>query len=229
MTNMPNAEAVLAALEATWPPADVIDQPPFRLRRGLGGGKRVSAATTSLDGTQPDVGAAEQAMRDMGQTPLFRLVPGQDAFDEQLEDRGFKVADPTLLMAKPTEARQARPVKAGLTDRVRTLWSAGGIDPARFDVMGRVDEPNDMLSLAQGAVFVALGGGGAMFHALIVDPKHRRQGAGRDLVVACEAWAHAYGAPWLSLAVVEANLGAIALYSSLGFQPVGRYWYRTRG
>ncbi len=224
--SLPDSQAVIDTLEATWPPADVIDLPPFRLRRGEGGGKRVSAA--SLHGPKPaNITAAEDEMRRLGQTPTFRLTPGEEDFDATLEDRGYHVVDPTLLMAMPCSNFISTDAETGMTDAVASLWDTGGVGPERRAVMDRVEEPKAVLNYRKGAVFVALGGHGAMFHALHVDAAHRRQGIGRVLTKAAVGWAAQHQVPWISLAVVEANVAAIALYASLGFQPVGRYWYRT--
>ena len=43
-----------------------------------------------------------------------------------------------------------------------------------------------------------------------------------------QQWAAEQGADRLALAVTQANSGAIALYTSLGMQPVGEYHYRIK-
>ena len=45
MTTLPEEEAFVAAMEATWPAASRRQVGPFVIRDGQGGGKRVSAAT----------------------------------------------------------------------------------------------------------------------------------------------------------------------------------------
>lgn len=225
---LPSAEAVLSTLEATWPPAETNDLKPFTLRRGEGGGKRVSAASAHGTGSAT-FADAEAAMRAMDQTPTFRLLEGDEALDDALSGMGYTIVDPTLLMAYTGPPPKIDRVRAGLSPDIEELWAEGGIGPGRLAVMKRVAGPKSVLSEPNGVVFVAIGAGGAMLHALHVDPAHRQTGIGRRLVQASIRWAFDHAAPWLSLAVTEANSPAIKLYTSLGFHPVGRYWYRMRG
>jgi ribosomal protein S18 acetylase RimI-like enzyme len=46
---------------------------------------------------------------------------------------------------------------------------------------------------------------------------HRRQGVGRLLCLACEAWAAEHGAKWTELKVYEFNDAARAFYAAMGF------------
>ena len=66
-------EAIWAAMDATWPAAETARLGPWTLRRGLGGGKRVSAASLDGDWTLPDIDDAATAMARWGQDALFVL------------------------------------------------------------------------------------------------------------------------------------------------------------
>lgn len=57
---------------------------------------------------------------------------------------------------------------------------------------------------------------------IAVDPACRRQGVGTALVTALREAARARGGEFLSLEVRPSNTGAVALYTGLGFQSVGR-------
>ena len=57
---------------------------------------------------------------------------------------------------------------------------------------------------------------------IAVDPACRRQGVGTALVTALREVARARGGEFLSLEVRPSNTGAVALYTGLGFQSVGR-------
>lgn len=232
-------EALFATLEATWPAAEVIDCGPFRLRRGAGGGQRVSAATAlgPADGAQ--IAAAEAAMRDLGQVPLFMLRQGDEALDAALAARGYRINDPVVGLAAPVAA-VAAPV-SGMAAFAHwpplaitaDLWADAGIGPGRLAVMQRVAGPKTAI-LARaadrpvGVAFVALHGDVAMLHAVEVRADARRAGSGRRLVQAAANWAQDAGARTLALVVTEANAAARALYAGCGFAPVTRYHYRIK-
>lgn len=232
---LPGPGEVFEALEATWPAAECLDEGPLRLRRGEGGGQRVSAASVAgEEAGEAIVARAEAGMAAMGQTPLFVLRPEQGVLDALLAARGYRVVDPVVLMAAPARPGPLPPETSLDTPGLAALWDGGGIGPARRAVMARARGARAVLvrpapEAPEAAVFVAAGGGGAMLHALHVAPGARRLRHGRALTEGALAWAAAAGAPWVALAVTEANAGAIALYASLGFRPVGRYWYRVSG
>lgn len=62
--------------------------------------------------------------------------------------------------------------------------------------------------------------GAAVLSGMWVAGNVRRQGIGRALVQAVCAWATERGARSVSLKVVSANAGAVALYRANGFEPV---------
>ncbi len=229
---LPGAEDALAALEATWPAAEIRHEGPVRLRRGAGGGKRVSAASVGAPFGEPDIARAEALMADMGQAALFMVRPHEAALDDLLAARGYRLLDPVTLYARPARPGPPPPEAEGRTDALRSLWDTGGIGADRRAVMDRAPGPKAVLVLPgpdapDAAVFAACGGRGAMLHALHVAPAARRRGLGRALTEGVVHWAAARGAPWVGLAVTDANAPARALYASLGFEPVGRYWYRA--
>jgi ribosomal protein S18 acetylase RimI-like enzyme len=77
-----------------------------------------------------------------------------------------------------------------------------------------------------GTVFVGIAADCAMIHALEISSAHRRQGLARYLTRAAAFWAEDNGADYLTLVTTQANIGANALYSSLGMTLVGHYHYR---
>lgn len=236
-TETPDESRLMAALEATWPPAEVTDAGGFRLRRGAGGGKRVSAATRiapGLDGLE----TAVAGMAAWGQGPLFQLTGVDADLDADLASRGYSVADPTLFYVAPAaDLTGDGPVQTAHARRIvpalmAEIWAEGGIGPSRLAVMARAQEPQVRLlgrsgDRPSGAAFVAVDGDIAMIHAIEVRPAQRRKGVARQLMQAGARFALANGADWLALAVTEANGPARALYQGLGMVQAGRYHYRV--
>jgi GNAT superfamily N-acetyltransferase len=235
----PDVARYFAALAATWLPAETMSLPPFTLRRGGGGGNRVSAAT--LDGTVDDleraVEAAERAMRAWGQTPLFLVRPGDDALDDLIARRGYLVRDPVrLLRADPATLAPACPhpevvLGPALLAAMAELWVAGGIGPTRLAIMERVPEPKVYLigrsqDRPAGCGFAARHEDIVMLHALEVAPFARHRGVGSAITRAAAGWTHEIGASDFALAVTESNAPGRALYASLGMAEVARYHYR---
>lgn len=232
----PGPKTLLDTVDATWPAAEVLARDGWRLCRGAGGGKRVSAAV-ALD-ADGDVAAAEAGMRDWGQGALFRLTPEDDALDRALAARGYAVIDPTVIYAAPvtrlTDDRDetARIVRAELPiAAMREIWAAGGIGEGRLAVMARAPGPKSYLFARKsdrpaGVAFLGSSGDLAMIHAVEVAVPMRRKGIGAEIMRGAANLAAEWGAAWLTLAVTEANAAARGLYEGLGMEVGARYHYR---
>ncbi len=225
-------------LDATWPAAELLPHGPFLLRRGAGGGKRVSAASLRGAWAPADLAEAEEAMRALGQEALFVLWPGDEALDAALDARGYRLIDPVVGYAAPVASFAPAPRMTTFPhwppmEIARDIWAEAGIGPARVAVMERATGPKAAIlarsdDKPSGAGFVALHETAAMIHAVEVRPALRRRGAGRHILQAAAQFAAQAGAETLSLAVTEGNTAARALYSSLGMQVVGQYHYRVQ-
>ena len=66
----PDADQLFLTLDRTWPAAEFLEAGPWTLRKGEGGGQRVSAATARQPVGEQDVPLAEEGMRDLKQRPL---------------------------------------------------------------------------------------------------------------------------------------------------------------
>lgn len=232
------AADVFAALEATWPPTRWHVAPGWRIGEGRGGGKRACAARAT--GPAPDIAAMEAAQARLGQPPLAMVLPGQEALDAALSAAGYAVIDPTVALAAPAAALDAPLPRLTAFEvtwpplRVQAeLWAAGGIGPARLEVMTRAGpERLCLLGRAEdrpaGTAFLARHGRVAMVHALEVAPDMRRRGLARHLMIAASRWAAARGAAHLAVLVTRANAPALALYRGLGMAEVAGYHYRSR-
>jgi ribosomal protein S18 acetylase RimI-like enzyme len=233
----PSTRRLMDAVDATWPPAEFRTLGPWLLRRGAGGGQRVSAAST-LD-EAAELAPAEAGMRSWGQAPLFRVTPDQAVLDARLAAAGYAVKDPVALHAAPVAALADGRDETVTVFRVASalaivdeIWSAGGIGPGRRAVMTRPEGPRvTLLARADdrpvGVAFVAVDSEIAMIHAIEVAAAHRRKGGGEILLRGAASFAAEQGAAWLALAVTEANAPARALYEKLGMGVAGRYHYRV--
>ncbi|MFA9231147.1 MAG: GNAT family N-acetyltransferase [Microgenomates group bacterium] len=232
--------AFFQAMDATWPAAKSWRSGPWTLREGLGGGKRVSAATVHGDWTTLDIPLAEAAMRDLGQSALFMVQPQDTVLDEHLAQLNYKVVDPVLAYSAPIKSlteTNAVPLTAfshwppmAIT---REVWADAGIGPARLAVMDRVlGHKTALLARAPGgdrvcgAGFVAMHDRVAVLHALEVNPAFRRQGSAQNMIRAAAHWAQDLGADSFALAVTTANAQARRLYEGLGMSVIGGYHYR---
>lgn len=226
-------------IDGTWPAARCLRQGPWTLREGQGGGSRVSAASAEGPVTEGDIAAAEEAMRAMGQPPLFMIRPGDEDLDARLEARGYAVKDPVVAYACPvgqlTDIAVPRVTVLAVWEPLaimREIWAGAGIGPERLAVMGRAKGAKTGL-LARyndkpgGTAFVAIHDGVAMLHALEILPHQRQQGLGKWMMRGAAHWAAAQGAHTLAVVCTRENDGANALYSGLGMSVVGQYHYRV--
>ena len=235
---LPDAARLYEVIDGTWPAAEFRQLGPFLLRRGEGGGNRVSAASTTGPVKEADIDAAEAAMQAMGQPRLFQIRAGDDALDAQLAARGYNVVDPVNLYVAPVGV-----LATDLPPPITTfdvweplaiqidIWAKGGIGPGRIAVMQRVTGPKTSLlgrlnDHPGGAAFVAIHDGVAMVHAVEVPPHLRKQGMGRWFMRMAAFWARDSGAQHIAVVCTQANPGANALYASLGMSLVGQYHYR---
>lgn len=237
----PNGDRLFSALDATWPAAGIVEREGWRLRRGEGGGRRVSAATRPPGATgEPDIAVAEAAMEGWGQRPLFMLRDGDGAMDATLAAAGYDKVDETsfyLIEAAALlddQSETARIIRgAGPIAMIEEIWAKGGVGPERLAVMARAAGPKSYMigRLADRPVsvaFVAVDGDIAMVHALETLERARRRGAARMLLSGAARFAQENGARWLALAVTDRNVAASALYRGLGMTVAGRYHYRER-
>ncbi|MCG7521063.1 GNAT family N-acetyltransferase [Ruegeria sp. Ofav3-42] len=225
-------------VDGTWPAARYETLGPFRLRQGLGGGSRVSAANALGPATEAQLRAAEEAMRAMGQRPIICLRPKDEMLDQQLADRGYDILDPVNIYECPVQRLTDTPIPRVTAFTIwsplaimKEIWAQGGIGPERLAVMDRAQGPKTGILLRRsdqpaGTGFVAIHDKVAMVHALEILPEHRRQGLGQWAMRAAAFWAQDNGAETLSVICTKANDGANGLYHALGMAITGEYHYR---
>jgi len=234
----PDIETLYGVIDATWAPAAMTQAGPWTIREGQGGGQRVSAATANGPVTEADLPQAEEAMRVLGQTPLFMIRQGDDTLDTMLDARGYEVVDPVNLWIGPAQplADKAGPrakayaVWEPLAVQV-DMWADGGIGPGRIAVMHRVAATKTSIigrfeHTPAATAFVGLHAGVGMIHALEVPEALRRKGVAVRACRQAALWTVQCGGTFISALCTQANTGANALYASLGLGVVGQYHYR---
>ena len=232
------AARLQAAIEATWPAAAKVEAGPWTLREGRGGGKRVSAATIRDVWREDDLGAAEEAMRFMGQIPLFMIREGEGRLDAHLAARGYAEVAPVDLRLCPlshlTDRTLPRVTAFAIWEPLAIMveiWEDGGIGDARLRVMDRVTGPKTSIfgrvnDKPAGSGFCAVHDGIAFVHALHILEPHRGKGLGGWMMRCAALWAMRYGANWVAVLHERDNRPATALYEKLGMMKVGQYHYR---
>lgn len=236
--SLPDTQRLIAATQATWPPFATRRLGPFTLREGRGAGRRVSAATAEGPVTPAEIAAAAEAMRALGQAPVFSLPEGAAALDAALAAAGFTevlrnhfYAAPVAAMAALDLPRVAAFALWPPLAIVEDIWAETEIDAARRRVIAAVPGPKTSVlarvnDTPSGALFIAADGAVAMPHAVVTRPAMRRQGSARSAMIAAARWAADQGCRHIGLAVMAENLAAIGLYEGLGMTRVGGYHYR---
>ena len=120
------------------------------------------------------------------------------------------------------------PIQDDEVGEVVALWERCGLtrpwnDPLADIALARDGPTSDVLAGRQdgrivASVMVGTDGHRCWFYYLSVDPGLQRQGLGRTMVEACEAWARAHGVPKIQLIVRSGNLEAARFYDSIGFR-----------
>ncbi len=226
--------------DATWPAAEYLTVGNWTIRRGDGGGQRVSSATANGPVTSEDISVAEQAQDALGQPHLFMIRHGDEALDGLLDTKGYRIKDPVNQYACPVETLTkiaperlaAFPVWPPLAI-INEIWTEQGIGAGRQAVMARAKGPKTAILARQndraaGVAYVAIHGTTAMLHALEVVPEQRRQGVAVNIMGVAAKWAQDNGATGFSVICVRDNLPANRLYASLGMENVGYYHYRIK-
>lgn len=226
----PDIQTLYETIDATWPAAAFHHKSGWKIRDGRGGGKRVSAAT--LMETDADITLAETEMLALGQDRLFMIRAGEQALDDALSSKGYRVIDPVVLMTSPLTNGTSNAVadQTHATPEIAKIWHQGGIGPDRIAVMDRAADPKYFCEIENKAVaFSAIHNGICMTHAVEVLSSARRQGLGKRIMGKITDWASAKGAHTLCVITVMENTAARGLYRNLGMQEVGHYHYRIKG
>ena len=97
--NLPSVQTLYEVTDTTWPAAEELLVGPWKVRRGEGGGQRVSATTAEKHWAEEDIEVAENAMLGLEQPKLFMIRESEHDLDLALERRGYRIKDPVNLYA----------------------------------------------------------------------------------------------------------------------------------
>lgn len=171
---------------------------------------------------------------------IFRLLSftTPDGFADELASRGYRSADPTIVMARTLDSsldieQTAR--EMNLETWIAAHASMNGLSlsilPSHRAILDRIPGTLACAGLFEGDNLTAcelsvVDGSLTGLFDIVTDPNHRRKGYGAQLVRAMLAGAARAGSSVAYLQVVAANAPAISLYRSLGFDAVYSYEYR---
>lgn len=229
--------APYAAIDGTWPAAGFHSVGPWLVREGQGGGKRVSATTAVAEVKAQDIATAEDAMRRLGQRPLFMIRDCDGALDEALAVRHYRVVDPVNLYVAPVSSLTDMPIPRVTAFAIweplaimAEIWAKGGIGRDRLNVMDRTKTKTGILARwnekPAGTAFAAIHDDIAMVHAVEVLPHQRKQGVAGWIMRRAAFWAQENGAETLAVLCTQENVAANRLYQQLGFRKLCGYHYR---
>jgi GNAT superfamily N-acetyltransferase len=236
-----------------WPATEQMLYDGWVLRFAGGYTKRANSVTPLYPGTL-DIGAKVAACEAIyaarGLPPIFRL-PTMTApqVDETLARRGYRLLDPTLVLARPLASDQADaadgapPSGAALREAPPDDWLAlySRLSDAPLtrqalhgEILARIGTPRLMAAwhIDGRPVACALGvleGDCFGLFDLVTAPDERRKGYAMALVRAMLDWACHRGARYAYLQVVRDNAPARALYERLGYRELYAYHYRVPG
>lgn len=231
------ATALLDALEASWPPATVEARDGWRLRAAPGAGRRVNSARPQQPGagaTAATLATIEAFYAKRGADALLQMDAAAAA--EALVERGYAPEAETALLQGPLDDAPPRKSADVMEVRVRLaalddLWSAGGVDQPRRDVMARADARSSTPLVARlgvelaGAGFVSVVNEIAFIHAIFVVEGKRRRGVAAALIAKGAAYGRRKGARAFAAAVMTENEAALRIFQRRGFETVASYRY----
>ena len=171
---------------------------------------------------------------------IFRLLSftTPDDLDSRLEARGYRLADPTLVMSSELDSTIGQEpsvceldLETGIDAHARMNDLSAEILPGHRAILERIPSGLGFYGLYDQDELVACGlsvvdGQLVGLFDIVTDPAHRRKGHAARLIRGILAHALAQGAATAYLQVISKNDPAIALYQSLGFTESYRYGYR---
>jgi GNAT superfamily N-acetyltransferase len=246
-TDAPSSRRVEEASLNAWPALQQFLLDGWVLRFARGFTKRANSVVPLYPSAEPHeakIRYCENLYARERLTPIFRLTSLGDhaALDALLERRGYRRADPTLVLTCPLAPAPAAgsgemsaltqaewlALYAAITDappaatQLHALLLNAIRTEHRFAAVRAADPARTYAACGLGVAENALLG---IFDVATRDTL-RRCGYGRTLVESLLRWGAGAGARHAYLQVLEDNAPARRLYERLGFEPLYAYWYR---
>jgi len=231
-----------ASLNA-WPALQHILFDGWILRFSRGYTKRANSVNplyvSSLD-VQEKVDVCEKLYREKGLPPVFRLTPFSSpaGLDQVLEGRGYRKADPTLVLFLDLRGRDIEPPSScelraeGLDAWMDIFCCFRQVPVAEHqthkEMLGAIPSRRFLASLVDSGLPVSCGLGVledryfGLFD-LVTDPQHRNKGYGMQLVSGLLSWAQKQAGRYVYLQVMSLNGPARHLYARLEFEEAYHY------
>jgi GNAT superfamily N-acetyltransferase len=218
------------------------------LRFAGGYTRRANSVNVLYDSTRPldeKLDYCERVYAGRRQPTVFKLTPAccPADLDEVLDyrhyrrDSGASVQTASLALLETTRVPDVtlNPALTGawLMAYFRLNGTQDRFLPAMRQVLSSIAPPKCFAALSLNQEIVALGLG-VLDHQylglfdVVTRADLRRQGLGKQLVMALLNWGKANGAEQAYLQVVPHNAPALNLYAQFGFREVYPYWYRTK-
>jgi ribosomal protein S18 acetylase RimI-like enzyme len=176
-----------------------------------------------------------------GRPLTFRMSPlSSEVLSSHFDTQGWSRFDESLVMAMVlTDAAvegaldqiPLRDIGRFIGASLKVHGADASLRPGLSEIIGAIQPEVGLFALERGAEPLATlicvhDSDLAGLFEVATAPSARGQGHGRNLVLSALKWARLRGARRAWLQVEAANLPALALYRSLGFEPVYSYHYR---
>jgi ribosomal protein S18 acetylase RimI-like enzyme len=245
---LPGAAAIERASLSAWPGLEVAWDGAWVRRAARGYTKRANSVQSLDDADDADaearILAAARWAVDHGVRPAFRLTPlAGPGVVAALDRLGWRAVDASHLFAMPLAPPAADPRGEALDVRDPRFLAAQtqlqGYGPAARDglaaILNVLAVPaagivlHDEAGEAVAAGLMSIADGIVVTGNVIVAAAARRRGHAAAMLRTGLAWAHEQGARVAALNVAAENVGAQALYRSLGYTRQYDYGYRVPG
>ena len=237
--------AAQLCLRDGWPAPETMDLGGWLIRAGRGGYNRVNSVWpghfTGEMALRDAIEATETVYRKRGLLSRFQVLDIAQPVDLDgvLERRGYLSELACSDMWKPVSAA-SMPADVSVTAAVSPDWlSLFGshqspekaaeypeilkkLPPGRGFLVCRRDGRPD------GVALVGHTGTDVAVDCVLTRPERRRSGIARALLMAAEAWAAKQHVQRLILSVVDDNVPAVSLYTTLGYRKLSAYHYRFK-